>query len=125
MYANLLQPRVAVGQVTADKLTQGTESVAVVDAIATSDESGRQWAIALVNRHPAEAVACSVKLGDVPLDGTFKATQLAGDSPDAYNDIDHPDRVTPKKVRLAFRKGVADLPPHSLTIVHLDKAQPR
>ena len=125
MYANLLQSRVAVGQVTADKLTQGTESVAVVDAIATSDESGRQWAIALINRHPAEAVACSVKLGDVPLEGTFKATQLAGDSPDAYNDIDHPDRVAPKKVRLAFRQGVADLPPHSLTIVHLDNKQPR
>ena len=119
MYANLLEARVAAGQVTAENLTQGSESVAVVDAIATSDDSGRKWALALVNRHPFNAVACSVTLGKVPLEGRFRAAQLAGDSPDAYNDIDHPDRVAPKNVMLTFEKGLANLPPHSLTIVRL------
>ena len=40
----------------------------------------------------------------------------AGDSPDAYNDVENPDRVVPERRRIAFEKGVTRLPPHSLTI---------
>jgi len=39
--------------------------------------------------------------------------------PDCYNDIEHPDRVAPKEVKLAFKKGVVNLRAHSLTIVHV------
>jgi alpha-N-arabinofuranosidase len=119
MYANLLRERVVGTQVTADKLTRGTGSVATVDAIATTDEAGKNWAIALVNRHPSEAVACSVKLRDLVLDGTFQAALLAGDSPDAYNDLKHPGRVAPREVEQTFKKGTTDLPPHSLTIIRV------
>jgi hypothetical protein len=41
----------------------------------------------------AEALDCHVLEDGTPLDGMFTATLLAGDSPDAYNDIGHPDRV--------------------------------
>ena len=44
---------------------------------------------------------------------------LAADSPDAFNDIDHPNRVVPQQKQLAFNKGVTNLPPHSLTIVRV------
>ena len=120
MYANLLQKRVGNAKVDAGRLIRGKASIAVVDAIATVDESGRRWAIALVNRHPSTNVACTAIMKDTPLDGTFKATILAGDSPDAYNDIEHPNRVAPEEVKLTFKKGVATLPPHSLTIVHVE-----
>ena len=119
MYANLLQKRVGNAKVDSGRLIHGTASVAVIDAIATVDESGKQWAIALVNRHPSKSLACTVMMKDTRLDGTFKATVLAGDSTDAYNDIEHPDRVAPKEVTLTFKDGVASLPPHSLTIVHM------
>lgn len=56
------------------------------------------------------------------LDGKFDAIMLSGDSPDASNDIEHPDRVNPEKIRLNFTDGVTCLPPHSLTIVHLNTA---
>lgn len=56
---------------------------------------------------------------DMPLNGTFKATVLTGDSPDSYNDIEHPNRVAPHEVALTFEKGTANLPPHSLTVVHV------
>jgi alpha-N-arabinofuranosidase len=59
-------------------------------------------------------------MGNKVLNGTFKATVLTGDSPDSYNDIEHPDRVSPEKVEISFKKGITHLPPHSLTIVHLD-----
>jgi alpha-N-arabinofuranosidase len=118
MYANELHERVAEVTVKADKLTHGNATVDVVDAIATVDESDRNWAIALVNRHPSESVACELSMEGVPLDGTFGATRLTADSPDAYNDIDVPNRVAPEKVDLIFTKGATSLPPHSLTIVH-------
>jgi alpha-N-arabinofuranosidase len=63
-----------------------------------------------------------VKLGDKLLDGKFSASVLTSDSPDSYNDIEHPDRVSPRDVEMVFKKGITRLPPHSLIIVHV-KAQ--
>jgi len=119
MYANLLEEKVVSIQAEADNLIINEDTVTVVDAIATVDQSGKSWAISLVNRHPSENVDCSVKIGDKPLNGTYKATVLTGDSPDAYNDIDHPDSILPKEMQLNFKRGVATLPPHSLIIVHI------
>jgi alpha-N-arabinofuranosidase len=122
MYANLLQDRVAGTKVDSDRLRQGDQSVAAVDAVATVDKAGNRWAIALVNRHPTTAVNCTLQLGGARLTGLFHATQLSGDSPDAYNDIEHPDRVAPRKVALHFTDGVVSLPPHSLSIVEIRRA---
>jgi len=117
MYANLLESR--VGQLTVHGSTfgGGKTPLAVVDAVATVDEAKQNWSIVLVNRHPSESVACTVKLGERALDGTWSATTLAGDSPEAFNDIEHPDRVVPTKTQLKFNHGLVTLPPHSLTIV--------
>lgn len=117
MYANGLEARVGRAEVKADRLSKGDRSVAVVDAVATTDAAGRNWAIALVNRHPDKDAACTVRLKDRLLDGRYEATVLAGDSAEAYNDIEHPDRVVPVKTTVRFEKGVVILPPHSLTIV--------
>ncbi len=117
MYANELQDRVGKFELDAGILAHDEKTIPVVDAIATVDESGGAWSIALVNRHPSEDTACTVRMEDVLLEGTYDATVLAGDSPDAYNDIEHPDRVVPQKTQLTFEKGVVKLPPHSLTIV--------
>ena len=119
MYANLLESRVGMLHIQSDSISRGEQSVPIIDAIATVDDSGKQWAIGLINRHPGDATACRVKLGDWLPDGEFEATMLAGDSPDAYNDIENPGRVAPLKVKLTFHEGMVDLPPHSLTIVKL------
>jgi alpha-L-arabinofuranosidase len=60
---------------------------------------------------------CTLALGDRLPNGAFDATVLAGDSPDAYNDTDHPEQVVPERTRLEFRDGLTKLPPHSLSIV--------
>jgi alpha-N-arabinofuranosidase len=65
--------------------------------------------------------ACSFAACFVIFDGTYDATILAGDSPEAYNDVTHPLRVAPRETRVTFRQGTVDLPPHSLTIVTVDK----
>jgi alpha-L-arabinofuranosidase len=95
MYANLLEACVVELDLASGQLTKGDDSEAVVDAVATVDGSGKQWSIALVNRHPSEDVSCTVTMKDRSLEGAYKATILAGDSTDAYNDIKSPDRVAP------------------------------
>jgi len=62
-------------------------------------------------------VACTIRIAELPIDGTYKATVLTGETPDSYNDIEHPHRVAPKKTELTFKKGLISLPPHSLVIV--------
>ncbi len=117
LYANELEPRVAKLDVTTDKLTQSNQSISVAVAVATVDDAGKRWAIALVNRHPEQELTCTVKIKDRSLEGDYPATILAGDSPEAFNDISHPDRVSPLKMILTFTNGVVNLQPHSLTIV--------
>jgi alpha-N-arabinofuranosidase len=117
MYANELEARVGQLELEAGSLKHGNRKVAVIDAIATVNESGKNWSIALVNRHPEKEVACTIKMKDTPLEGNYEALVLAGESPDAYNDIEHPNRVVPQKKKLRFVAGVVNLPPHSLTIV--------
>ena len=119
MYANLLQPNVARSQVESSRLTHGDSSVALVDAVATVDDAGSTWTVAMINRHPSESIRCTVALGDAPVDGVFPAVILSGDSPDAFNGIEHPDRVAPVKTEMVFKQGVVTLPPHSLCFVEM------
>lgn len=125
LYANELEPRVGQLSLTADTLTQGEKSVPVADAVATVDESGSRWALALVNRHPGQVLACTVTFKDRPLDGAFTGIVLAGEAPEAFNDLDHPYRVVPERRRLTFRQGVVQLPPHSLTILKVGSSRSR
>lgn len=117
MYANLLADRVGAAEVQSQPVWVNNRTIPCVDAVATTDKTRSRWAIALVNRHPSKPAACTVKLGRALLDGTYQATILAGDSPEAYNDVDKPNRVTPEKTTLTFTRGVVHLPAHSLAIV--------
>lgn len=117
MYANELESRVGKLELEAGTLRHGNRGIPVLDGVATVDESGTKWAIALVNRHPAKPVACTVRMKEAMLDGEHAALVLAGDSPEAFNDIGNPNRVAPQKTTLTFSKGAVTLPPHSLTIL--------
>ncbi len=119
MYANLLQPRVARATVTGDPFHHGNGAVPAVDAVATCDEARKNWRIALVNRHPSATANCGVQFDGTAATGTCQATVLSGDSPEAFNDVERPDRVVPRRVELTFHDGAVALPPHSLTILEL------
>ena len=117
MYANLLGSRVVEAEVEAAPLVHADRFIPVVDGIVTTDDTGATWSLALVNRHPSRDVACTITIQDVPLDGTYRATVLSGDSPNSYNDIEHPNRVVPERTHLRFTEGLGQLPPHSLAII--------
>ncbi len=124
MYANELEDRVGSVEVEAG---EGSQRLNDLDVVATVNESvdgsiegaGKAWAVVLVNRHSTENLACQIKLGDRLPDGEFDATILAGDSPEAFNDVENPRRVVPEKTKIKCQQGVVNLPPHSLTILHL------
>ncbi len=106
MYANQLENRVGKLDLEAGQLF-GNGAISVLDAIATVDESGKNWSIAIVNRHPSQEVACTVKMKDTPLVGRYDATILAGDSPDAFNDVEHPNRVVPERTAAHISRKVS------------------
>ena len=117
MYANLLEPNIVDTWVSSDTFEHAGKSVPVVDAVATCDDAMQTWSLVLVNRHPNEQLSCKVSLGGDALTGPHKVTILSGDSPDAYNDIESPDRVTPYEAELTCKNGEVDLPPHSVTVI--------
>ena len=45
---------------------------------------------------------------------------LTGDSPDAFNAIENPDRVHIDEKVFELRNGGIELPPHTVAIVKLD-----
>ena len=114
MYSELLEPNVLPAKVSSERLKSGEESVPVLDAVATCSDDRKKFALALVNRHPD--LAAEWKL-DAPAGGKVKITLLAGDSPDAYNDVARPDRVTPERREWTVASAPLQLPPHSVSLV--------
>jgi alpha-L-arabinofuranosidase len=124
LFANLLAPQVSPAAVTSGPFKQGDAAVPAVDAVATCDAAKQDWRFALVNRHPAVAASCVIQFDGAAASGTCWATVLSGDAPEAFNDIEHPERVRPRRVELAFQNGAVTLPPHSLTILEVSRTVP-
>lgn len=91
--------------------------VPVVDAVAT--RRGEQLALALVNRHPDLTVECRVDVDGRPVDAPVETVVLAGDSVDAFNSPDEPERVVPTTATVRVTDGRLPLPPHSVTVATL------
>lgn len=117
LYARQLGPRVARAAVSSDPFRHGNDSAPAVDAVATCDPARRHWRIAALNRHPAAPARCRVTFDGAPAAGLLEAVVLDGDSPDAFNDVDRPDRVIPRAATLPFTNGEVTLPPHALVLL--------
>lgn len=113
MYANLLGPRALDTAVHSRSLETGFTPVPLVDAIATADDDGTT--VVLVNKSDVNAATVRVRIDGVALSGDLSAVVLDGPDPDAYNDVENPDRVKPRQTVLRFSDGLVSLPPHSIT----------
>ena len=119
LYANELAPRVGDAYVASPVFAHGANSAPALDAVATCDDTHSAWRLALVNRLPDEPLPCRIVIGGKLLTGAQHATVLSGDSPDAYNDIATPNRVTPQQLDVTCTDGTITLPPHSVTILQV------
>jgi alpha-N-arabinofuranosidase len=93
------------------------KTVPAFDAVITCSDDRRRMAIALINRHPAMPASWKLNLGDSVNPAGATATILSGDSPDAFNGVDKPNRVIPVRHDLTLEGGQLLLPPHSIAIV--------
>jgi alpha-N-arabinofuranosidase len=119
MYNDRLQRNAVGANIACASLDHAGASVPVLDAIVTRSDDGRTVSAAIVNRHPDATVACRLAIKGIARDSEATLTTLSGDSPDAYNDVDMPNRVAPETHHLAAFEGRLSLPPHSVTIVSM------
>ncbi len=89
----------------------------MLDAACTCGDDRKKFSMALVNRHPERPLDCKLAFSGSLSFGHASLTVLAGDSPDAYNDVDHPRRVIPEKRQWTVRNDVIQLPPHSVSVL--------
>ena len=119
MYSDLLLPNVVSSQITSDLLKVEKDSVPVLDAVVTQSDNRNNLAVALLNRHPDTSARFKLTLGSsISLAGA-RLTVLSGDSPDAYNSVDRPNRVVPEMRVLSASDGLIELPPHSVAIAQI------
>jgi alpha-N-arabinofuranosidase len=117
MYSDLLEPNILASRVDCGTLQIDQKTVPALDAVVTRSDDGKRTAIALINRHPALSASWKLNTGArVNLAGAG-VTILSGDSPDAYNGVDRPDRVVPVQQRLTLDEEELRLPPHSVAIL--------
>lgn len=116
MYSDLLLPNVVSSSITCDQLQVEKDAVPALDAVVTQSDDRKRTAIALINRHPESAARLQLKLDIQVNPAGATITILSGDSPDAYNDVAHPDRVVPETRPLVLRDGQIEVPPHSVAI---------
>mgnify|MGYP000235739027 CR=1 FL=1 len=119
MYANGLMPDVADAFLKSDRIGDGSDSVAALDAIATTDGARGPLVLMLVNRSPDRPLTAQLRVDGQPLTGAFDSLALGGDSPDAFNAIDAPERVTPQKGHVDIDGGDLTIPPHTLLQVRI------
>jgi len=117
MYSDRMQPNVVTGRLVSAPLRVEQASVPALDAIATCSDDGKQIAIAFINRHPELTAQWKLNMGGGNSPGKGRVTILSGDSPQAYNDVAHPNRVVPETHDLTFGNTILEFPPHSLAVV--------
>lgn len=122
LYVNELLPfRLSVGQ-TGEVLQGGRLQTRVFDAVVTCDEQKTRFALAVVNKSPDKATPVTIDFASLgkPAPATVKAKVLTGDSPDAFNTIENPDRVHIETATLAVKDGTVEIPAHTVAILYVE-----
>ena len=99
-----------------------SKSVQQLDAVVTRNPLTGDYGIVLVNLHGEEAITCNIRGLTGSSSNSVKLRTLAGDSVDAYNDIDRPDAVAIEE-RPLRDVDVSNLsiecPAHSITLLNV------
>lgn len=121
LYANYLKDYIVPTLTTVERLEHGEQSTGVLDIILSSDEAGKGYVCAVVNKDPERPVSLSIdfkSMGkEVPRE--IEGKVLSGRSPDDYNDIGAENRVVPQDRRFRVKDSSVTLPPHSLVFLSI------
>jgi len=98
--------------------TAGDKEIEALDIVATMDDGGAT-AVSVVNKHPDKDITLTLNFRVPAADGSATVYTLNGDSKDAYNDVDAPDRVKISESAAVCQNGAVTLtvPAHSVNVV--------
>lgn len=103
----------------------GETAVPAIDAAATVDRSEGRLHLAVVNRHPNQAVEVSIEVRGAHAALVARLHRIEAPSADSYNDVDAPSVVAPRREELRAlapgRFGLAAAP-HSVSVLDVDLA---
>jgi alpha-N-arabinofuranosidase len=117
MYVDHIRERMIDTRAEGPRLEHGAKSVARVDAIVSKGGGGTT--VTIVNRDPAAEAGCRIILDGQVLVGGYSADLLDGDSVDAFNSVEAPNSVVPRRVVVEDKDGVFSIPPHALCMLHV------
>ena len=124
LYANRLLPMVQPAETSSVRLACGRHVVNAFDVAVTTDEKRTRYAIAVINKDPVRALPLAIdfaSLGRAKVPESVAAEVLAGDSPDAYNDVGSENRVVPQRQTWPVdADGQVTVPAHSVSIIRID-----
>ena len=93
----------------------------MIDQLATVDEAGTRVTLALVNRDPATAVGLRrPPRRSRARPGRSRAPCSTARPPTRSTTSSSPARWSRRRTTVRFEDGRTTLPPHSLTVVHID-----
>lgn len=122
MYTNLLEKNVVQIESAVEKLVSGNRSTNVFDIILTSDDAGKRYVYAIVNKDPSQSRELTIDFEGMNKKASKKleGTVLRGSSPDDYNDIGTEDRVIPVNKSFEVKDSKVIIPSHSLVFINID-----
>lgn len=104
----------------AEKDGEGKE-VRYLDAVVTRNPTTDQLGIVLINLHKEDAITCRIRGLEGLTSDTVQVRTLAGNSVDAFNDIDHPNAVDIQESQLTnvdWDSFEFACPAHSVSILN-------
>jgi len=95
------------------------QGVPYIDASATLDQDNGRLVLSLVNRHPSDEAALSLRLRDVKINHSATLRQLYHENALKMNTIEEPDAVVPQEREINVANGEIVLPPHSFSLIEM------
>lgn len=122
MYTNMLEEHMVPSTTVAEQLTKDTRTTNALDVVVTANADRSRYVLAVVNKDASRDLPLTLDFAGMGLKApkSIKATVLSGSTPDDFNDIAHPDRVTPTPRTLKVASSSVTIPAHSLTFLTLE-----
>ena len=121
MYTNYLEKYNVPLTTNFAKLSDGKNETGVLDAVLTSDESGKRYVYALINKDPEKAVSLTIDFASMGKKApkNLSGWVLSGKSPDDYNDRGD-EHVKPEARTFKVKDGAVSIPAHSVTFLTIE-----
>ena len=123
LYTGNLLPLVQLCETMSVPLACGRKTASALDMVVTTDARRSRYVLAIVNKDPVHTLPLTIDFASLgrKVPASVSAKVLAGDSPDAYNDVGAENRVVPMvQTWEVAPDGQVPVPPHSVSIIQID-----